>query len=830
MEYFNEMIENSENIPVKIFTHSVKLVSKHWHNYIELLFILKGEVTVRKDGDTYSLKEADIIVINANELHELYSMSDNLILALQIPEDFLKEIYQENIIFQCKSFESPDNQTQFDSIRRLLAEMIFVYKKAEDGYKIKFYSILYELLFMLVKQFKVSQKEPFKSAFGKYLERLSAIVHYVEENYKSDINLSLAAREMNLTVPYFSSFFQKHMGTTFMSYVNTIRLAGAHRDLLNSDYSITHIALENGFTNIKSFNKLFKETYGMSPNAYRKDKTSAYDDRKNLKGAAAEYFVTDRTKEFGALYQYLNMTEHDIKPVIGSTLEEVEVNAVFSEKIHHKWKKLITIGKAREGLLSAVQEQLREIQKEIGFRHIRFHGIFEDRMMIYDEKPTGEVSFHFNYVNELFDFLLSIGLKPFIELGFMPEKLARNVNYIFHSKDIISMPSDMGRWLELVTSLIVNCINRYGLEEVLSWHFEFWNEPDAKSFMWCDSDMEYFLFYKETFHAIKQIHPDIQVGGPACFAESIYNGSWFGEYISYCENNACLPDFITCHAYPMKGSPEEILSGQFIEHFDDFSLSEMESFLAFSIQKMKQALKAFSLEQKEVFITEWNATVWHRDLCSDTCYKSCYIVKNVLENMDEVEGLGYWTASDHLEESFPSVHTFHGGMGIITSNSIKKAGYYAYTLLGRLGDRVVAAGENYYITKKGEALQILLYHYCHYDNAYRELSPSKINYHDRYQVFSNSYPKVISLSVTGITAGDYRIKETFINRNSGSAYDEWYLAGCPEVMTRDEVEGLKKASTPKFHITVQRIDRDYTIRKTLEPHEVILIEIENYLN
>lgn len=828
MEYYYEIIQNSQGIPVKMFAHSINRVSKHWHDSIELLLILDGEISITCNGGTYHLKQDDLIVFNINEIHEISNVSDNFAIAIQIPVELLKDFYPMEITFHCKSFETPDDQQAFDVIRRLVAQMMFAFSKGEDGYKIKFNSLLYDLLYVLVKQFGKLNKNSDQPKSQKYLEKISGIIKDVEENYREDISLQQYAKKYGLAVPYFSNFFKKHMGITFMNYVNDIRLENAYRDLLNTDHSIIYIAEENGFTNLNAFNKLFKRVYGQSPGSYRRNNGNAERNKESVNAFVMDYSIVDKTKGFESLYRYLrhdNIVSQE-QAVFKSEAHAVNVDLEKNGKvIKHNWKTLITIGKAREGLLRSVQEQLKEIQKEIGFKNIRFHGIFEDKMMVYDEMANGEAVFNFNYVNELFDFLLNINLKPFIELGFMPEKLARDDYRIFHSRDILSVPKDMGKWVRLVQGLICNCINRYGIEEVLTWHFEFWNEPEVIVKLQYISDGEYTEFYRRTYQAVKEIHPEIQVGGPACFVESIYINEWFDNYALYCRQNGCEPDFITVHSYPF-----EAFTVRDIQNFEQtFYVSENETFLHGAIEKMNEKFREWEMDKKEIFLTEWNATAWHRDLCSDTCYKSAYLVKNLTENMDALAGFGYWTASDHIEEFFPSPYTFHGGMGLITADGVKKAGYYAYMLLNKMGNREVSAGDSYYITKKGGDVQIIMYNYCHYDNNYRKLDPSNINYDNRYQVFVNSYDKDIAINISGFCSGTYRIRETSVSRESGSAYDQWVLCGSPGHMTEYETEILKRNSYPKFKVKIQQIDNILTVKKTLTPHEVVLIEIERQL-
>ena len=197
------------------------------------------------------------------------------------------------------------------------------------------------------------------------------------------------------------------------------------------------------------------------------------------------------------------------------------------------WKKCIAAGRAAEGLREDWRFQLRELQRELQFEYIRFHGIFHDDMMIYHEED-GKPIYNFQYLDSLFDFLLDVHLKPLLELSFMPYDLASGEAYVFWWKGNITPPKDYDRWAELVLETARHCINRYGLEEVQSWYFEVWNEPNLHNGFWSSTQDEYFKLYEVTARAIKSIHPNLRVGGPASSDSGGVKAPWVDEFIAFC--------------------------------------------------------------------------------------------------------------------------------------------------------------------------------------------------------------------------------------------------------------------------------------------------------
>jgi xylan 1,4-beta-xylosidase len=644
------------------------------------------------------------------------------------------------------------------------------------------------------------------------------------------------AKSQNLSPNYLASFFKNHIGMTYLNYLNSIRLESARKDLISTELFITDIALNNGFPNVKAFNKVFKETYNATPNLYRSERKIT-----NSSGIF-NYLQIDDTKVFASLEKYMLplsvVSSEKYYPIIK---ERIEVNAVAKgKKLNHSWKSLITFGRASDGLSSEIQKQLTEMQREIGFKYVRFHGLLDDSMLVYNMNKSN-YQFNFNRVFELFDFLLSINLKPFAGISFMPSQLAKEQKSIFIEKSIISMPKNIETWCELIKSLLRSCILRYGLDEVSTWYFEFWNEPETLGFMWNNSVEDYLTFYKSTYDAVKSVDTSLKFGGPACFAETILNDSWFNSwfdtYSTFVKINHCNPDFFSIHAYPIL--PKTTTNELSVENIFEYSLSDNKrqlitmspdvDYLENTLIKVKSALEKHGFTSTSIFMTEWNSTIWHRDLCSDTCYKAAYLVKNITENMDKIDSFGFWTISDRMEELFPASTLFHGGLGLMTYNGVKKPGYYAYTLLNKLGNQLLESGKGYFLTRNEKLsshnLQILLYNYCHFDDNYRNMDSSYVSQSDRYNVFINENETTINLNIKGFPNGRLRIKETRISRKNGSAYDKWLDMGHPEMLSPDDLHTLKMLSVPSIKIKEKTIGDSFELNCSLLPHEVVLFEI-----
>ncbi|WP_313638542.1 GH39 family glycosyl hydrolase [Paenibacillus sp.] len=826
MDYVYESIQMNNDLPINIFLHNAQFVEDHWHDSIELLFVLKGKVDVYIEKKRFTLQEEDVLIINSNEIHSIQSHENNLLLALQIPISFLKTQFADidQVRFLCKSFlYGEEEQEKFNEIRSLLAEMMWVYNKENYSYELKIKSLLFQLIYVLLWKFRESREDKSSRIGSKYTERMLSIVNYIQGNYMKSLSLLDIAEQEHLSVPYLSSFFQKSMGKSFSQYVNQLRLKHAVRDITYTDHSITQIAMDHGFPSLKSFHKVFKEVYKITPIQYRKD-LQRHEEHENLpSNDYATYLDFDRENAYEALFKYLPSPDQQTADKMldkGVVTKEIRVQLSGKSKvIKPYWRKICTISKAKEILQSEVQSHLKLIQEKVQFSHIRFHGIFDDEMMVYREDAQGNPIFNFFYVGQLIDFIRSIGLRPYIEFGFMPKDLASSEFSFFYKKSNLSKPKDLGKWRKLVEQLLLFCKNRYGEEEMKHWYFACWNEPDLQIF-WADTFEDYGEMYIQTYQAVKVSCPKFQMGGPDLFSETVYQESWLDHYLDFCITNHCIPDFISFHSYPVR-----IIEQPLIDKPISWIHLSNDNYLNETIHLLKDKLKAKLSQLPDVHVTEWNSTPFHRDLTNDTCYKAAYIVKNVLENLDELQSLAYWSLTDLLEELPPAEEPFHGGLGLITSNGIQKPGYYAYELLGKLGDRLMELGAGYCLTKSLQGYQLMVYHYCHFDRLYGTSHSLGIDALNRYHVFRDTNNLEMSFAIQGIPSGVYKLRQTTINRDHGSAYDTWLEMGAPSSLDADEVAYLNRKAVPNQVRKTIDIQSSLDIKCKLNPHEVRLYEL-----
>lgn len=396
------------------------------------------------------------------------------------------------------------------------------------------------------------------------------------------------------------------------------------------------------------------------------------------------------------------------------------------------WQFCVGSGHALLALRTDYTRQLKFIHDTLGIERVRFHGIFCDDMrtyndlsMMYGQIPGAEKmeEYNFNACGVAYDNVLDAGMKPFVELSFMPRKLARKKEGerpegAFFYKPLIVPPEDLEAWKKYITAFLHFLIHRYGAEEVRTWFFEVWNEPDLPVAFWNGTRDEYFELYGATVQAIKAVDPRIRVGGPATS-----NSKWVKSFLKYCRERNLPVDFISTHQYagdPLGGVESQ---GEMDEEMD-FDLEAMIQGMRKAGEEMarledKTFLNGFRLAQPDksettdleygvfpinarevrkqagdlpVYYTEWNENAGFSSYTNDTRKVAAYDVRAALETAGVVTGSSIWCFSDIFEELHPFPQEFHGGFGMLTQNGIPKPVFHAMKMLADAGDQRLDLG------------------------------------------------------------------------------------------------------------------------------------------
>ncbi|MGA9851892.1 MAG: glycosyl hydrolase [Gammaproteobacteria bacterium] len=461
--------------------------------------------------------------------------------------------------------------------------------------------------------------------------------------------------------------------------------------------------------------------------------------------------------------------------------------------LNHVWSHTIGSGHAEETLRADWQMQMQRVHDELGCEYVRFHAILDDDMALaLDEMDTMQYGFH--NADLIFDFLTGIGMRPFVELSFMPSALSSGSQTVFNYRGNITPPRDYKQWSGLIDMLVRHWVSRYGIAEVRKWFFEVWNEPNLDAF-WTGGQQGYFELYRHTASTIKAVDPVLRVGGPATA-----NDEWIGDFMAFCHHEKLPFDFISTHHYPTDalGKPGDDTETQ-------LSLAPRDVLPTRVKQVCAEARSA------PVYYTEWCSSsnpFFHRH---DEPYAAAFLVKNYIDVADRVKAYSWWTFSDIFSENYFSSVPFHGGFGLLTIDGIAKPTYRAFQLLHRLGNERLAVDGTHAtvdctIVRGEHKITVLLTNHAFPKHPIQaELVSLELN--------TSRPPKAAWIE---------RIDDDHCNPRR-----LWESMGSPGSLNPEQVRQLNDASALQLTpIALQPSSKGITLQIDLPPHAVAAITLE----
>lgn len=792
---------------------------------LQILYALCGDIEAEIANKHFRLISGGMLLISPF-VHHRINCSNGHIVLLRISQDLLQLTSPfQSVKTACfVTDDASGKQGEYDLLRMHFARIFKIYSQETGQNPARLITTASQLLSVLTANFAASeQQSPHIEAGANFHDRYIRIMEFIHKNWRAPITIEQIAKQEFLSIGYLSRFFKQHTGSTLTEYLTELRLQNAARELVETGGTVTEIALSNGFKNVNSFIVKFKQRFGETPKNYRH---LAQARMRNLRKMQPDQPIQEAVNR---LLQYAQFETLSVSmAVIPSEYRRADIAVqTVGTPLRHTWRRLLNIGYARDGLLAEVQNQLRIAQGEIGFEFLRFHGILDDDMHIYYEDSGQKPYLDFSMVDLLLDFVLSINLKPYIELSFMPKLLAQEEQRIFDRQSLMSMYRDEEKWRFLIRNLVQHCVERYGREQVRQWRFTtMGNNLVAAGLLTQDS---FLNIYRSTYESVKSVDTEIPFGGPGGMASSIWDSRYIHEFLEYALQYNCIPDFINTQCYPHRSIEQdaEFLNFTLSQESAPMVLSGDEHYTKAMLCDFQTLLESYHLAHLKIWIEEWNSTLWQRDLSNDTCYKSSWLAMNFCDAFDAAESFGYWQLTDFMEEHSAYGSIFHGGYGLFTYNSIPKSGWYALQLMRMMGETLIDSGDGWIVTRNQSGFQILLTHYCHYDKLYRFRYRKLTDPQQAYNVFIEKGEMEYALLFTGMTPGRYEIQKYSVSRTQGSSFDTWLEIGSPSCLRQNEVSYLKNASLPKYHVHTREIRDSYIVKSKLEPHEIQLILLKS---
>lgn len=525
--------------------------------------------------------------------------------------------------------------------------------------------------------------------------------------------------------------------------------------------------------------------------------------------------------------------------VLTATAQTINVTTKKTKPLTHTWSVGTCAGRVNEGLRTSWVEQLKLSKENCGFQYLRMHDLFNDDMCIYFEKPDGRVVYNWQYVDEVYDRMLDLGVRPFVELSFFPKGIDADGGKLqmWYRNRVTYDESKMPKWSALIKAFCQHVIERYGIEEVRQWYFEVWNEPNLDFGFFDGTKSQYFNLYKVTAEAVKSVDKQLRIGGPATsnfiadsrhegertdnsksvfypqeqINEQQWKGVWIEEFIDYCAKNKLPIDFISCHAYPTDYALDPVSKRgkdaiRYVHSLRD------------DLKWTRNIIKQSPYPNAELHITEWSTSPNSRDRMHDLLPPAAYIIKANLENYENANSIMYWTFTDIFEEKGGGEEIFHGGFGMINFQGIVKPSFHAYRMLNQLGDLEVYNEDPLVVTRCSKSGKVSAIAY-NYPKEYEQAVPSIRNCGNYMQAST----KELNVTLKGLKPNQAFVIE-ILDKDHGNAFDAWQQMGSPHSPTREQTAILKEKGW-NTQMEVVRADSHgrLIIKRNLKPWTCMLI-------
>ena len=499
-------------------------------------------------------------------------------------------------------------------------------------------------------------------------------------------------------------------------------------------------------------------------------------------------------------------------------VEQISINAAGpSTPFPHFWEQTFGSGRAILSLRESYRNDLRSVKQITNFDSVRFHGILMDEVGLFDPdrktqnpglaaQAANDASiYNFSYIDQIYDGLLANGVRPFVELSFMPKKLASDpaALHAFWYKQNVSPPRDYKLWDAMITAFGQHLVARYGIEEVAHWNFEVWNEPNIDFWVGNPKQPTYFKLYDHTARALKSANPRIRVGGP-----STAQAAWVADFLAYCKQNNVPVDFASTHVYANDTAPDVFHTQEVIPR---------DKMVARSVRKVHEEILSSPFPHIPLYFSEYNASYANEPNVTDSTYMGPWLATTISQCDGLVQNMSYWSFSDVFEEQGVVRNPFYGGFGLLAADSIPKPSFNVFALLHQLGNqRLKLTSDSALATKLPDgSLVIALWNYAPPVGTGAKYTPPSA-------IVGPARTFEIAFSGLSKTSGATLFRVDPTHGNVVPAFD---AMGRPDTLTREQIHDLQKAGAPAPPEQVQLTNGKLTI--SIPAQGLVLLKLDS---
>jgi xylan 1,4-beta-xylosidase len=476
----------------------------------------------------------------------------------------------------------------------------------------------------------------------------------------------------------------------------------------------------------------------------------------------------------------------------GPGAETIQIDAQApGHPLPHFWEEMFGSGRAILSLRDDYRRDLRAVKSVTDFEYVRFHAIFHDEVGLYDEDTNGKPVYNFSYIDQIYDGLLENGVRPYVELSFMPKKLAAEQDvHVFWYHPIVSPPKSWAKWSDMITAFAQHLIDRYGIDEVSQWYFEVWNEPNLDFWAGVPKEETYYQLYDATARALKAVSPRLRVGGP-----STAQAAWVDRFIKHCVENNVPVDFVSTHVYGNDSAQDVFGSNETISR---------DQMVCRAARKVHDQVQASTRPELPVIFSEYNASYKNEPDVTDSTFMGPWLADTVRQCDGLTKMMSYWTFSDVFEERGVVRTPFYGGFGVMAEDDLPKPVFNAFKMLHGLGDtRIDVNSDSVLATRRSDGtLEIAVWNL---------VLPG-----------AQGQPRTFKLDISGIRKSA-RASVWLLDADHGSLLRTYDAMGRPSYPTRAQIETLRDAARLPGPET-RRLDHG-EISLELAPQGLTVVEI-----
>lgn len=800
-----EIMENDRKLIQFHFIINAE-VSTHYHQNPEVFYVLTGELKVQIDETTFLMKQGDIILINANKRHTMNGNEELLGARFEIDFHLLAE-YMESmqLLFWCNSVA--DKNAAYADLREVFDHILSRYFEKDEKSALDLQALYFQAAHILTSNFLVKADDTrLNMDDSQDRQRVRRIQNYIQANYQSQISLNNLSDQLYLSNAYLSKYVKKHLGLTFMEYLNNVRLFHAVDELLYTKKNMTHIALDNGFPTSAAFTKAFRDIYGEAPSEYRRKMREQQEPENPEHGLSEE--------ESGRIKKYLIFKEQHNEPVVKNQ-KVCTVDVQQTGKLLTDCHKAICVGDAYTVLQSNVQSQLRDLQKAADIKYARMWNIFSR-----EECYNGKKGCNFRKIDQILDFLLENHMKPYLELGHKEVLLNYSAEkFLKENEEIENYEVQVYEYIfrEFCTHLV----NRYGIDEIETWYFEYYNFSNTgatESTGMTEEEGLYYQYFATIYRILKGISPAIKVGGAGFILG--YGTLGCRSILPIWKKKNLMPDFLSVYSY------------QYVAIDDNDKRYGRKSididYMRNQTEILREVIKETGFQVPELHISEWNFTISNRNVLNDSCNQGAYVLKNCIDMNGEVDLMAYWHALDSYSDYYDADNVLNGDSGMISRDGIRKPSFYAYVFMNRLLPNVIKKDENSIITTNGRDRYVIACHnFKKLSAQYVFSEEEKITVETIDNYMENDESLKLQFRLENVKDGDYLVKIHMVNKENGSAQDIWKRLQYSKNLARDEMQYLEKSAIPRMEMKNVHVEGGVLeLENVLMAQEIRLLDIQ----